>query len=286
MNRRNFLFATAGFAAQAVRGSESLPIKRAVEYNMLPQSMSIEDRLQQARDAGFEQVEFPTAPDQNEADRMKRAAEMAGLRIHSVMNMDHWRFPLSSPDPEIIERSLSGARTSIRNAHFWRADTVLLVPGVVDAHHNYADVYRRSKDSILQLLPLASELNIILAIEEVWNKFLLSPLEFATYIDSFNSKFIRAYFDVGNVVLYGFPQDWIRILGQRIVKLHIKDFSFHKMVAKWEPLLEGDIDWRAVYESLRDIHYSGTATVELPPGDAAYLKDVNQRFERILSGQV
>ena len=289
MHRRTFLQAIAAFGAQAAVGS-SLPIHRAVEFSMLPGDSTITDRMQLARDSGFEQVECPTTTDPNEAEEMRRAATRAGLKIHSVMNMDHWRYPLSSADTEVVQKSLEGARTSIRNAHLWGADTVLLVPGVVDAKNSYADVYSRSQASIRKLLPLAEQLRIVLAIEEVWNKFLLSPLEFARYIDDFHSPWVRAYFDVGNVVLYGYPQDWIRTLGQRIVKLHIKDFSFREdpatknRIAAWVPLLEGDIAWKSIYEALRDIGFHGTATVELPAGDAAYLRQVNSRFERILSG--
>jgi hexulose-6-phosphate isomerase len=208
------------------------------------------------------------------------------------MNMDHWKYPLSSTDASVVERSLKGARTSLENAHFWGADSVLIVPGVVDASNSYSDVYKRSRESINKLLPLAEQYQIVIGLEEVWNKFLLSPLEFAKYIDDFQSRWLRAYFDVGNVVLYGYPQDWILTLGKRIVKLHIKDFSFrvdpvsHDRVAKWMPLLEGDIDWRAVHDALREIGYVGSASVELPGGDGEYLKEVNRRFERILSGNV
>lgn len=296
MQRRTFLAGAAAISAGAALGAKTggrvLPIKRAVEFEMLPAQLSIGDRMQLARDCGFEQVECPTTPDPAKAAEMKRGAEMAGLRIHSVMNMDHWKYPLSSADPSVVERSLKGARTSLENAHFWGTDTVLIVPGVVDASNSYADVYKRSRESIDKLLPLAEQYRVIIGIEEVWNKFLLSPLEFASYIDGFHTEWLRAYFDVGNVVLYGYPQDWIRTLGKRIVKLHIKDFSFRAdsrtgdHVAKWMPLLEGDIDWRAVHDALQEIGYVGTASVELPGGDGPYLKEVNRRFERILSGDV
>ncbi len=257
---------------------------------MLPANVSVRDRMQMARDAGFTQIECPTTPEQSDAEEIKRAAEAAGLRIHSVMNMDHWKYPFSSSDPAVVKRSMDGALTSINNAHFWGADTVLLVPAVVDANTSYADAYKRSQAAIRQLLPAAQEKRIILGIEEVWNKFLLSPLEFARYIDEFQSPWIRAYFDVGNVVLYGYPQDWIRTLGKRIVKLHIKDFSFRndtvtkKRVAEWVNLREGEIDWKAIYSALSDVGYKGTATVELAGGDATYLKDVYRRFELILNG--
>lgn len=264
----------------------------AVEYNMLPPNVSILDRFQMAKDAGFERIECPTAPFQVDAEAMRAASEKVQLPIHSVMNSDHWKYPFSSPDPAVVEKGLNGARTSIRNAHLWGAETVLLVPAVVNAQTSYREAYQRSQPVIKKLLPLADELNVTLAIEEVWNKFLLSPLEFARYIDEFQSPRIRAYFDVGNVVLYGYPQDWIRTLGKRIAKLHIKDFSFHedratkKMMADWVPLGEGDIDWRAIYDALRDIGYTGVATTELEPADAAGLAEVRRRFKLILTGQM
>jgi hexulose-6-phosphate isomerase len=258
---------------------------------MIGKARSIADRFRIAREAGFEQIECPTTPNQADAEQMKNAAEKAGIKIHSVMNMDHWRYPLSSADSAVVERSLEGARTSIRNAHLWGAETVLIVPGVVDKQTTYKDAYTRSQQSIRKLLPLAEELRVIIAIEEVWNKFLLSPLEFARYVDEFHTPWVRAYFDVGNVVLYGYPQDWIRTLGPRIVKLHIKDFSFRrdpstgKLVADFVNLGEGDIDWHAIYEALRDIEYKGTATLELKEGDPAYLGDVCRRLNAILSDQ-
>ncbi len=293
MERRTFIGTAAAFAFAATTSSATpLPIRRAVEYSMLPSNMPIGDRLQLARDCGFEQVECPTTPDESEAQQIKRGAQHAGLRIHSVMNMDHWKYPLSSPDASVVNRSLEGARTSLRNAHLWETDTVLLVPAVVDATSHYPDVYKRSQESIHKLLPMAEQLKVVLGIEEVWNKFLLDPVEFAKYVDSFQSPYVKAYFDVGNVVLYGYPQDWIRILGHRIAKLHIKDFSFREdkatgnRVAAWVPLLEGDIQWKAIYDALQEVGYKGTATVELPAGDANYLREVNSRFEKILSGNV
>jgi L-ribulose-5-phosphate 3-epimerase len=257
---------------------------------MLPESASIPERFRMARDAGFERIECPTTPDDRQAELMKNSAVKAGIKIHSVMNIDHWKYPLSSADPAVVERTLEGARTSLRNAHLWGADTVLIVPGVVDANTSYRDAYARSQANIRKLLPLAEELKVIIALEEVWNKFLLSPLEFAGYIDAFQTPWVRAYFDVGNVKLYGYPQDWIRTLGKRIVKLHIKDFSWRRgageeqMTAKWVPLLEGDLDWPAIYAALKDIEFHGTATVELTPGNEDYLKEVHKRLIAILSG--
>jgi L-ribulose-5-phosphate 3-epimerase len=162
---------------------------------------------------------------------------------------------------------------------------VLLVPAVVNAETAYRDALERSQKNVRRLLPLAQELNVIIGIENVWNKFLLSPVEFAAYVDGFKSPFVRAYFDVGNILLYGFPQDWIRTLGKRIVKLHLKDFSFRKNVAAFVALREGDVNWPAVYKSLAEIGYSGTATCELASGDEAYLREVSRRVDLILSGE-
>ena len=288
MNRRTFL--AAGAAAtwlrpQPATASARLPIKKAVEFEMLPNSMSIAERFQMARDVGFEQVECPTMPDEHEAEETKKAAEKAGLRIHSVMNMAHWEFPLSSADPAVVAKSVKGMETSLRNAHFWGADTVLLVPAVVNAQTSYHDAWVRSQEQIRKLIPMAQDLKVIIGVEEVWNKFLLSPIEFARYIDDFASPWIRAYFDVGNVVIFGYPQDWIRTLGKRIVKLHIKDFKFQKReVAEWVPLREGEINWPEIYKALAEIGYTGSATVELDGGNEAYLREVNKRFDLILSG--
>jgi L-ribulose-5-phosphate 3-epimerase len=295
MHRRRFLQTAAALTVMSTvraRAGARLPIAMAVEYNMLPTKISIMERFQLAKDCGFERIECPTTRDQGDAEKMKSASEKTGLPIHSVMNMDHWQYPFSSADPAVVEKSLDGARVSIHNAHLWGATTVLLVPAVVNAQTTYKEAYERSQVAIRKLIPLADELKITLALEEVWNKFLLSPLEFARYIDEYNSPRVRAYFDVGNVVLYGYPQDWIRVLGKRIVKLHIKDFSFtrepgtDKSVAAWVSLGEGDIDWTAVYEALHDIGYQGTATLELDPGEGAYLKEMRRRFGLILTGEM
>ncbi len=281
MTRRTLLATPAAALAAA---STRLPIKKAVLLSMLPKSMSTLDRFKLAVDCGFEQIECPTTEDQRQVEEIKRAADGSGLRIHSVMNMAHWKYPLSSADSSVVAASMKGMETSLRNAHFWGADTVLLVPAVVDAKTGYRDAWKRSQEEIRRLIPLAKELNVIIAVEEVWNKFLLSPLEFASYVDSFNSPSVRAYFDVGNVVINGYPEDWIRILGPRIAKLHIKDFKFAKREAQFVPLREGEIDWPEVYKALAEIGYRGTATVELPSGDKDYLREVSRRFDLILAG--
>ena len=250
--------------------------------SMLPAKLSIADRFKLARDTGFEVIQAPTTPDPRQADEIKSASELSGVRVDSVMNMDHWKYPLSSSDPAVVDRSLAGMRTSLHNAKLWGADAVLLVPAVVDPQTSYRDAWTRSQAQIRKLIPLADELKVVIAIEEVWNKFLLSPLEMATYIDEFHSQWIKSWFDVGNVVLYGYPQDWIGTLGKRIVKVHLKDFKRKESGYAWVNLGDGDVDWRAVRRVFGEIGFSGSATVELERGDEAYLRDVSSRVDRLL----
>lgn len=294
MTRRTFFAASgaAGLAAAAeTAAAEKLPIKKAVLYSMLPRSMSPLERFQLARDCGFEQIECGTTDDPKDAEALLQASKKTDVRIHSVMNRDHWKYPLSSPDADVVGKCVAGLKTSLHNAKLWGADTVLLVPAVVTPEVSYQQAWERSQARIREILPLAEELKVIIAVEEVWNKFLLSPLEFARYVDDFKSPWLKAYFDVGNVVFYGYPQDWIRTLGPRIAKLHLKDFSYRqnpeikKRVTDFVMLREGDIDWKAVYRALHDVGYRGSATVELGGGDAAYLRDVSHRVDLILNGQ-
>jgi hexulose-6-phosphate isomerase len=263
-------------------------IRKSVLISMLPRDRSYAERFAIAREAGFEAIEMRTVTPKEEAADIREAAQKAGLRIHSVMNEDHWRLPLSSGDPAVVNGSVQGMETSLRNAALWGADAVLLVPAVVDAQTSYRDAWTRSQRVIRErLLPLARELKIVIAVEEVWNKFLLSPLEFARYVDEFESPWVRAYFDVGNVVFYAFPQDWIRTLGSRIVKVHLKDFSVDRRNGRfeWKNLGEGEIDWLEVRRALSEVGYAGYVTTELSGGDAGYLKDVSARVDRFLAGE-
>jgi hexulose-6-phosphate isomerase len=282
MQRREFMAAPAVLVSAAA--GARLPIRKGVYLGMLPRELSYADRFKLARDVGFDDVECATAPDPKVAEEIKKAAESAGVRIHSVMNQAHWKFPLSASDPAVVAESIKGMETSLENARFWGADAVLLVPAVVSPQTRYQEAWRRSQEQIRKLLPLAKKLKVVIAIENVWNKFLLSPLEMARYVDEFKSPWVRTYFDVGNVVLFGFPQDWIRTLGKRIAKVHLKDFRFQKMQAEFVALREGAIDWPQVHKALGEAGFAGTATVELPGGDEAYLREVSRRVDLILAG--
>ncbi|HSB17056.1 MAG TPA: sugar phosphate isomerase/epimerase family protein [Bryobacteraceae bacterium] len=283
MTRRTFLGSTAA-AAMASAAPARLPIKKAIWFGMLPEKLSIMDRFKMARDAGFEEMEPNTETDPRKAEEFKKASDATKVRIHSVMNSAHWKYPLSSADPAVVAESMKGMETSLKNAQLWGADTVLLVPAVVNPQTSYKDAWTRSQVQIRKLIPMAEKMKVVIGIEEVWNKFLLSPLEMARYVDEFKSPWVRAYVDVGNMVFYGYPQDWIRTLNKRICKLHFKDFRFKNMKADFVNLREGDIDWKEVYKALAEVGYKGSATVELEGGDLPYLKDVSRRVDLILTG--
>jgi L-ribulose-5-phosphate 3-epimerase len=279
----------SALAAVSPPAPDVLPIQKGVLLGMLPQDKSYADRFKIARDTGFEVVQASTTADPRVTEEIKTAADGAGIRIDSVMNEGHWEWPLSSSDPAVVGKSLKAMETSLHNAKFWGSDAVLLVPGVVNPNTSYRDAWTRSQENIRKLIPLAEELKVVIAIEEVWNKFLLSPLEMAAYVDEFKSPWVKAWFDVGNVVLYGYPQDWIRTLGSRIYKVHLKDFKRLDDAYFWVNLGEGDIDWSEVHNAFKETGFTGSATVELEGGKAPYLepylRDVSSRVDRLLLGK-
>ncbi|MBP6964567.1 MAG: sugar phosphate isomerase/epimerase [Armatimonadetes bacterium] len=299
MDRRRFLgwaartVAAAGIAPQIVHdgvfakevGLVSKPeLKKALVYGMLPGDLSMEDRFQLAAECGFDGVEAPPVTDRVECEAMRKAATAAGIEIHSVI-YGGWGKPLSAPEPKDRQEGEQAVKDALHGARALGADTLLLVPGRVTEEIRYQDVYERSQASIRKLIPTAKRLGVVIAVENVWNGFLLSPIEFARYVDELDSPFVQAYFDVGNVIgAFGFSQDWIRTLGPRIRRLHVKDFKLDGR--QWTNLLDGSVNWKEVRKSIEEVGYGGYMTCELGGGDAAYLKDVAARMDRIITGDL
>ena len=282
--RRKFLGTAAGVSAALTGALSAAPdggrIKKSILISMLPKELSYLDQFKLAVDVGFHEMEVRTVDSNDEAVKIKGAADQAGLRIHSVMNQAHWRYPLSSPDPKEVQASMQGMELSLNQAKLYGADAVLLVPAVVRDDTTYEQAWERSQKKIRELLPLAEKTGVIIAIEEVWNKFLLTARDFVQYIDEFNNPLVQAYVDVGNMVHYGVPQHWVRQVGKRIAKVHLKDYV--RQTRQFVNLGEGDINWEEVKKSLADAGFTGNATVELRGGDRAYLADISQRVDKLL----
>jgi len=237
-------------------------MKKGICIGSFPGDYSYRKRFELAKEAGFDGIEPATIESQRELEEVKKLSEEIGLKISSIMNANHWQFPFSSNNSEDIKKAIAGMRRSLECAKVLGADTVLLVPGVVKEDLSYEEAMKNSVANIKEIIPEYEEKKVFIGIENVWNKFLLSPIEFKNYIDSFDSPYVGAYFDVGNILVYGYPQHWIKTLGKRIKKVHLKDF---KLASKsFVYLWEGDINWKEVITALRDVGYDDYLTSELP----------------------
>ncbi|MGH7945105.1 MAG: sugar phosphate isomerase/epimerase family protein, partial [Opitutaceae bacterium] len=216
-----------------------------------------------------------------------------GLEIPSVVISTHWNKPLSHPSANEREAGLNGLLQGLRDAKAYGAKSVLLVPAVVNKEVSYADAHARSIAGIKKALPLAESLGVAIAIENVWNAFLLSPLEAAAYVDGFKSPMVRWHFDVGNVINTGWPHHWIQTLGSRIAAVHVKEYSRKQRDEKGPregfkvELLAGDSDWPSVMAALDATNYSGWLIAEQyrPPNltDAEWLGSVSTKMDEILA---
>lgn len=307
MNRRGFLGLGAGavLAAPALgwldRGSahaqgsaapaapqapSARKIKKAVGIGMVGDGKTLLEKFTILRDLGFDGVEL-NRPGGEKIEEVLKARDASGIAIANVVDSVHWGQTLSDPDANIRKKGREGLEAAMRDAQSLGCKTVLLVPAVVNDRVSYADAYVRSQEEIRLALPLAKELGVYICIENVWNQFLLSPLEAARYVDELQSPWVGFHFDVGNIINYGWPEQWIRVLGSRIKNLHIKEYSRKKRDNEglWKgfdvDLLDGDNNWPAVMKALDEIGYEGWAVAEIAGGDRARLKVVAERMDKI-----
>jgi hexulose-6-phosphate isomerase len=292
IDRRSFLkvsavaasFPVVASSGSALGAESPAKLKKALQFGMLPKDLSEAERFALAKKCGYEGIEVNAGALKNvsNSERLGELSRKAGVPIHSVV-FGGWGTPFSSPDEKVIKRGLDSMEATLKNAKACGIDAVLLVPAIVNETVSYGQAWERSQKHIRKLLPLAKELKVTIAVENVWNKFLLSPLEFARYVDQFDHPYLKAYFDVGNVILFGYAQDWIRTLGKRIVKIHLKDFK--RGGYQWKNLREGDVNWKQVRLALDEIGYNGYLTPELGGGDEAYLTDLSKRIDLIIAGK-
>jgi hexulose-6-phosphate isomerase len=294
MNRRQFLSTTAAalaaaHLAQAQGAGKKRDLKKAVNLRMVKGPGSVTDHFKMIQDAGFDGVELNRPDTAETIDDLLKAKQATGLQIANIICSTHWGKPLTHQDPAVREQGLRGLKLSIQEAGELGCPAVLLVPGVVNADVSYADAYPRSQEGIRAALPDAEKAKVKIAIENVWNNFLMSPLESARFVDELNSPWVGWHFDIGNVVTTGWPEQWIRILGKRIVTLHIKEFSRKKQDAEGlrkgfgVELGEGDVNWAAVMKAIDEIGYHGWGVLEVPGGDAERLKFLAQRTDELFA---
>lgn len=260
-------------------------LKKGIMWGSIGVGKTIMEKFQAAKAAGFDGVEVMSHLNR---DEVLAARSATGLVIPSVCNEMHWKYLLSDPDPAVRDKGVEALKLALEDANAYGADTVLLVPGRVTEDVSYDECWNRSVEEIKKAIPLAKELKVKIGIENVWNNFLLSPMEAATYVDQFRSVFVGFYFDCGNILNYGWPEQWIKILRNRITKVHIKEFS--KKLADTQGkgagfkvnLTEGDVNWNKVMAALDKIGYAGWTTIEQPGGDTPEgLKDLCLRLGKI-----
>lgn len=287
MTRRDLLKTTCSAVAAltcAPALSQSAPpkrkLKKAVMYATVRMKGTVAERFKAIREAGYEGVEPMGAMNQQE---VLEAFKANGLEAASVCCHSHWSDTLTHQDPERRKRGIEGVIQTLRDAKAYGAGSILVVPGVVNSQVAYDVAYRRSQESLREVIPLAKELQVRISVENVWNNFLLSPLEMARFIDELDSPWLGSHFDIGNVLRTGYPEQWIHILGKRINRLHFKEFKVEKANKEGAyagfdvDFMQGSNDWKAIMSALDDIGYQGWCITEqrmgINPGDMKKLTD-------------
>ena len=272
-----------------MQATKKVVLKKALGLGMITEDLSLADKFKLAKELGFDGVELNSPVDFTMKEIME-AKEKSGIETPTVVNKDHWSVPLSDPDPEVRKKCIASVAKSLEEIKELGGDTVLVVPGVVNDKVSYEDAYITSQNSIRELIPYAEKTGMQIGLENVWNNFLISPVEAKRYIDEINHPLVGWYFDIGNVLRYGWPEHWIKTLNRRIMKLHIKEFSRELMnsAGLWEgfkvDLLKGDNNWPVVMKAVSDInHQGGWLTAEVSGGDRNHLRNISNQMDEIIS---
>jgi len=302
MNRKNFIKSASllagGTMVSPVMGSDNLffnktikpiKLKKGLGFGMIKEDIPLLDKFKLIKDLGFDGIEF-NSPVDITIKELLDAKNKTGIEIPSVVNKDHWSKPLSDPDPSVRQFTIDSVKKSLDDVKELGGDTVLVVPGVVNEKVSYEEAYKNSLESIRKLIPHAEKTGMKIGVENVWNNFILSPIEAKMFIDEIDHPLIGWYFDIGNILRYGWPEHWIRTLNSRIVKLHAKEYSKKKMNDEglWKgfnvDLLEGDNNWPEVIKALKEINYKGEwLTIEVSAGNRDHLKKLSEQMDKIVS---
>ena len=284
LGRREFLKVSAAVTAAVVAGpaaaDEKKPkLKKAVKYGMVGIKGSHREKLELVKKCGFLGVEIDS-PGTTKLDELVEASKATGIAVHGVIDSVHWSDTLSHPDEKVRAKGLAALEGALRDAKTVGADTVLLVPGVVNKDVSYDQCYERSQAEVRKVIPLAEELGVKIAIEVVWNGFITKPEQMVRYVDDFKSPWVAAYFDPSNVVKFGVPPaEWVRQLGKRMAKFDLKGYS---KTREWVAIGEGDEDWPEVLKALGEVGYDGWATAEVGGGGEDVLRRVKAQMDKVL----
>jgi len=271
---------------EANKPPAGLKLKKSLKFDMVKEDLSVLDKFKLLKDVGFDGVEIES-PSSIPMKEILNARDKTGLVIPGVVCGATWKSQLSHADPGVRAKGVSLVRQSLEDCKQYGGTTVLVIPGVCNEETSYQEAYVRTQAEIKNLFGDVERTGVKIAFENVWNNCLLSPLECARFIDEINHPMVGWYFDVGNVIRYGWPEHWIEVLNKRILKLDVKEFSRKKHFEEgaWKgfdvELLEGDCNWPVVNAALRKIGYSGWASAEVPGGDRNRLLTISRKMDEI-----
>lgn len=274
--------------AQAPAARAPRKLRKAAMLYMCRDGKTLKEKFEILKRAGFDGVELDS-PSPISREEVLAARDTTGLAVCGTVDSVHWRKQLADPSAEVRAEAVAALETALRDCQAFGGDSVLLVPAIVNAQVDYKSAYERSQAELRRVLPLAAELKVKIGIENVWNDFLLSPLEAARYVDELESPWVGWHLDCGNVITYGHAEQWVRILGKRLCKLHIKDYSRKRRddEGRWKgfdvELGAGDANWPAIMAALDEVGFAGWASAEIGAGDEAHLRGVVQTMERLFA---
>jgi hexulose-6-phosphate isomerase len=292
LSRRRFLKSSAALAAAGLLPRAAFAkerrISKAIMHSTIRVKGSILEKYRAVKAAGFAGVEPMGGLDRQEViDALKET----GLKVASVCCHTHWAKPLSAAEAPTRQVGLDGLILSLQDAQAYGATSVLLVPGVARDGVSYEQCWERSIAEIKKAIPAAKDTGVKIAIENVWNDFITTPKQAVDYLDAINSEWVGWHFDIGNVGRYSPAEEWIPVIGKRILKLHFKEFNTKVMKETGDPrkgfssaFLEGTNNWPAIMAALDQIGYSGWGITEQPGGDSPKgLQDLSARLGKILA---
>jgi len=294
LNRRQLLAGLAGAAA-----AQSSPrFRKSICSTAFPAKMPVAEKFAVAKANGFEGIELrmgdeiPAESTPDELARLADAAQKSGITVVSLWDSSPLsKAPLNSPDPALRAKGVEAIRQAIDFAHKLNCGAILLYPGRVGSGAKfdigYQDTWDRFSAELPKVIPDAERARVVLTMENVWNKFLLSPLEMRSFIDQFHSPWLQSHFDMGNVMQFGYPQDWILTLKSRIKRIHVKDYKLSARAeqGRFVPLFEGDVDFKGVMQALVTVDYRGFLSPEygFEASDPNYLKTLSEKLDKILA---